>query len=77
MSDTLIVSVEVQPHQALTYLSWLDNQYQVAMAEFWFDDRYRTTPAGERGRRILADHPHMAGIVRTRRALRLQLGFQP
>lgn len=77
MQGSIPVTVEVQRHQALAYLRWLDNQYQLAMAEVWFADRYRNTPAGERGRAILLDHQHIVGIYRTRRALRLQLGFAP
>ncbi|WP_315807514.1 hypothetical protein [Pseudomonas sp. C9-3] len=77
MQGIIPVTVEVQRHQALAYLRWLDNQYQLAMAEAWYTDRYRHTPQGERARAILLDHPHIVGIYRTRRALRLQLGFKP
>ncbi|MDF3935332.1 hypothetical protein [Pseudomonas citronellolis] len=74
MSGQISISVEVDEDQAASYLAWLFSQYETAMAGFWFDDRYRYTPQGFRAKRIVADHPHMVGLVRTMRALRLQLG---
>jgi len=74
MSGQIFISVEVDNKQASSYLAWLVSQYETAMAAFWFDDRYRYTPQGFRAKRIIEDHPHMVGLVRTIRALRAQLG---
>ena len=39
-------------------------------------DRYRYTPQGMRGRRILEDQPHIAGLNRTMRVLVKELKQQ-
>lgn len=69
------VSIEVQlnPAQANAYLRWLTVQFQLLMTDCWYDDKYRYTPQGLRGPKILADHPHIAGLNRTRRELQKQL----
>ncbi|MCY1407270.1 hypothetical protein D9M68_929330 [compost metagenome] len=73
MSGQISINVDVDKDQAESYLAWLVSRYETAMAEFWYDDRYRYTPTGFRAKRIVEDHPHMVGLVRTMRALRLQL----
>lgn len=65
--------LELNEHQARHYLNWLGSQFDAIMAELWFSDRYRHVPCGARGPRVLADHPHLAGINRTRHVLRRQL----
>lgn len=67
------VTIELNEPQAQAYLRWLTAQYEQAMAEFWYCDQYRHCPEGLRGPRILADHPHIAGINRTLRELKAQL----
>lgn len=67
------VEIRLDQHQAQAYLRWLTNQYEQLMAECWYSDRYRFTPAGFRAPRILQDHPHIAGINRTARELVRQL----
>lgn len=74
MSGQIFITVDIDRTQAESYLAWLVNQYETAMAGFWYDDRYRYTPQGFRAKRIVADHPHMVGLVRSMRALRAQLG---
>ena len=69
------VSIEVQlkPAQAEAYLNWLTIQFQLLMTDCWYDDKYRYTPQGLRSPKILEDHPHIAGLNRTRRELLKQL----
>ncbi|HID7940674.1 TPA: hypothetical protein ACXIEZ_001655 [Pseudomonas aeruginosa] len=43
------------------------------MTEHWYDDRYRTVPAGLRSNRILNDYPALAGHKRTIGALQAAL----
>lgn len=75
MSD-ITVSIQLDPKQAKAYLTFLVNQYEQAMAACWFSDQYRYTPEGLRGRKVLDDHPHIAGISRTARELKKQLRDQ-
>lgn len=75
MSD-ITVSIQLDPKQANAYLTFLVSQYEQAMAACWFSDQYRYTPEGLRGRKVLADHPHIAGISRTARELKKQLSQQ-
>jgi hypothetical protein len=75
MSD-ITVSIQLDPKQAQAYLTFLVNQYEQAMAACWYSDHYRHTPEGLRGRKVLDDHPHIAGIGRTARELKKQLREQ-
>jgi hypothetical protein len=75
MSD-ITVSIQLDPKQAQAYLTFLVSQYEQAMAACWYSDQYRHTPEGMRGRKVLADHPHIAGISRTARELKKQLSQQ-
>lgn len=75
MSD-ITVSIQLDPKQAQAYLTFLVNQYEQAMAACWYSDQYRYTPEGLRGRKVLDDHPHIAGISRTARELKKQLRDQ-
>lgn len=77
MSGEISINVKVDRQQAESYLHWLVRQYELAMTEFWFDDRYRYTPQGFRAKRIIEDHPHMVGLVRSMRELRTQLRGLP
>lgn len=77
MTGEISISITVDQQQAQSYLTWLVHQYELAMTEFWFDDRYRFTPQGFRAKRIIEDHPHMLGLVRTVRELRSQLRGLP
>ncbi|HBO4595200.1 TPA: hypothetical protein L4U78_002347 [Pseudomonas aeruginosa] len=73
MSGHISITVEVDQNQAEKYLLWLVSQYEAAMAECWYDDRYRTVPEGLRSSRILDDYPALAGQKRTIGALRAAL----
>jgi len=75
MSTNLSIEIKLNAPQAEAYLNWLTSQYEQLMAACWYDDKYRYTPAGFRGPRILQDHPHIAGINRTMRELVKQ--FKP
>lgn len=75
MSD-ITVSIQLSPTQSQAYLRWLVNQYEQAMADLWYSDRYRYVAEGFRAQRVLADHPHIAGVVRSARELRKQLSQQ-
>lgn len=77
MNSEISITVTVDQQQAQSYLAWLVRQYELAMAEFWFDDRYRHTPQGFRAKRIFEDHPHIVGLVRSVRELRSQLKGLP
>ena len=72
MSD-ITIQITLNEQQAQQYLQWLDSQYTLAMSEVWYSDRYRNVPAGERGKQVMADMPHLRGICRTQKALALQL----
>ncbi len=69
MSTDVSIHIQLKPAQADAYLRWLTSQYEQLMAACWYDDRYRFTPQGERGPKILRDHPHIAGLNRTMREL--------
>ena len=56
------VTIQLDPKQAEAYLRWLVSQYEQAMADCWYSDKYRYVPEGFRGNRVLQDHPHIAGI---------------
>ncbi|HTO17714.1 MAG TPA: hypothetical protein VL129_01005 [Pseudomonas sp.] len=74
MSSTQItVSIQLSPTQAEAYLSWVVRQYELAMTEVWYSDRYRNVPEGLRGQAVLRDHPYIAGLNRTARELRRQV----
>lgn len=73
MSTNHSIEIQLNAPQAEAYLNWLTSQYEQLMAACWYDDKYRYTPAGFRGPRILEDHPHIAGINRTMRELVRQL----
>ncbi|MNF89987.1 hypothetical protein D3C84_725370 [compost metagenome] len=75
MSD-LILSIQLNHLQAQAYLRYLVTQYEQAMAECWYSDRYREVPEGLRGKRVLQDHPHIAGIGRSARELKRLLAEQ-
>ncbi len=75
MSD-ITVSIQLNPTQGQAYLRWLVNQYEQAMADLWYSDSYRYVAEGFRAQRVLADHPHIAGICRSARELRKQLAEQ-
>lgn len=75
MSD-ITVSIQLNQSQSQAYLRWLVNQYERAMADLWYSDNYRYVAEGFRAQRVLADHPHIAGICRSARELRKQLALQ-
>ena len=76
MSTNVSIQIQLQPQQADAYLRWLTIQFQLLMTDCWYDDKYRYTPQGLRGPKILEDHPHIAGLNRTRRELLKQLKAQ-
>lgn len=75
LMNDITVSIQLDPDQARAYLRWLVCQYEQAMAACWYSDQYRYVPEGFRGRRVLDDHPHIAGISRSARELRKQLAL--
>jgi hypothetical protein len=76
MSTNLSIEIQLNALQAEAYLRWLTSQYEQLMAACWYDDKYRYTPQGLRGKRILEDHPHIAGLNRTMRVLVKELKAQ-
>ncbi len=76
MSTDVSIEIKLNPTQAEAYLRWLTVQFQLQMTDCWFDDKYRYTPQGMRGRRILEDQPHIAGLNRTMRVLVKELKQQ-
>lgn len=72
--SNITIQLTLDEQQAQQYLQWLAGQYAHAMSEVWYSDRYRNVPAGERGRKVLQDLPHLRGISRTHKALEAQLG---
>lgn len=75
MSD-ITVSIQLNQTQGEAYLRWLVSQYEQAMAECWYSDKYRYVAEGFRAQRVLQDHPHIAGICRSARELRKLLSEQ-
>lgn len=72
MADVNIEIILSEP-QARAFLRYQLAQYEVLMADVWHSDKYRYVPDGLRGQRVLEDHPHIAGLNRSIRALRKQL----
>ena len=68
------LQIELDEQQAKHYLQWLNNQYDIIMAEAWYSDRYRDVPTGQRAPKVIKDVPYLAGICRTRTELTKQLG---
>lgn len=73
MNTDVSIEIKLNPTQAEAYLRWLNIQFQLLMAACWYDDKYRYTAQGMRGKRILEDHPHIAGLHRTMRELGKEL----
>ena len=73
MSGHISITVEVDQNQAEKYLLWLVSQYEAAMAECWYDDRYRYTPRGCAAS-ASSRTAHIAGICRTIHELRKRFG---
>ena len=71
--NKITLSIELTQLQGEAYLQWLVSQYEQAMADAWYADKYRYTPIGLRAKRVLEDHPHIAGINRSARELCRQL----
>jgi len=69
----ITLSIQLNPRQAEAFLRYQLTQYEVLMAEVWHADKYRYTPEGLRGRKVLEDYPHIAGLNRSIRELRKQL----
>lgn len=69
----ITVEIRLKPAQGEAYLNWLTSQYELLMAACWYDDKYRYTPQGLRGKKIFQDYPHIAGLNRTMRELVKQL----
>lgn len=69
----ITIEIQLDEREAKAYLRWLDSQYEATVDEVRRSNPYSTTPQGERGRLVLNTHPRVAGIDRSRRALRNQL----
>ncbi|WP_051424515.1 hypothetical protein [Pseudomonas sp. URMO17WK12:I4] len=69
------VSIHVNLPKAIAeaWLERLRSELRQGFDLHWYDDRYRTVPAGLRSARILDDHPALAGHKRTIGALKAAL----
>lgn len=75
MTD-ITVSIQLDRRQAQAYLTFLISQYEQAMSACWYSDRYRYVAEGQRGIRVMQDHPHIAGLARSCRELRKSLAAE-
>lgn len=74
MPEAVSIKLDMPKPVAEALLSSLRCELRRALAEHWYDDRYRTVPEPIRSRRILDDYPALAGHKRTIGALKAALG---
>ena len=74
MQNAVAIQLDLPKPWAEALLSSLRAELRRSMTEHWYDDRYRTVPAGLRSNRILDDYPALAGHKRTIGALQAALG---
>ncbi len=75
MQAAIAVQIDLPKPIAEAWLERLRNELQQGFQQHWYDDRYRTVPAGLRSARILEDHPALAGHKRTIGALKAALAM--
>ncbi|MDH4585615.1 hypothetical protein E8F20_27590 [Pseudomonas sp. BN415] len=73
MPDAVAIQLDMPKPVAEAWLASLRAELNRAITEHWYDDRYRTVPAGLRSRRILDDYPALSGHKRTIGALKAAL----
>lgn len=73
MQNAVAIQLDMPKPVAVALLASLRAELHRAMTEHWYDDRYRSVPAGLRSNRILDDYPALAGHKRTIGALKAAL----
>ena len=57
MQNAVAIQMDLPKPWAEALLNSLRAELRRSMTEHWYDDRYRTVPAGLRSNRILDDYP--------------------
>ena len=73
MQNAVEIQLQLPKPVAEALLSSLREELRQGLQLHWYDDRYRTVPAGLRSGRILSDYPALAGHKRTIGALQAAL----
>ena len=73
MPNAIAFQLEMPTPVAQAWLADLRSELRRGLTEHWYDDAYRTVPAGLRSARILHDYPALAGHKRTIGALKAAL----
>lgn len=73
MPEAVAIQLDMPKAVAEALLTSLRAELHRGMTEHWYDDRYRTVPAGLRSDRILSDYPALSGQKRTIGALKAAL----
>ncbi|MFI8482980.1 hypothetical protein ACIGCM_20685 [Pseudomonas sp. NPDC078700] len=73
MQTAVAIQIDLPKPVAEAWLADLRSALRRAMAEHWYDDRYRSVPDFQRTSRILDDYPALAGHKRTIGALKIAL----
>ena len=73
MQNAVEIQLQLPRPVAEALLTSLRAELRQGLQLHWYDDRYRTVPAGLRSGRILTDYPALAGHKRTIGALQAAL----
>lgn len=73
MQNAVEIQLQLPKPVAEALLTSLREELRQGLQLHWYDDRYRTVPAGLRSGRILSDYPALAGHKRTIGALQAAL----
>ncbi len=73
MQNAVEIQLQLPKPVAEALLTSLRAELRQGLQLHWYDDRYRTVPAGLRTARILTDYPALAGHKRTIGALQAAL----
>ena len=73
MQNAVEIQLQMPKPVAEALLTSLREELRQGLQLHWYDDRYRTVPAGLRSGRILTDYPALAGHKRTIGALQAAL----
>ncbi|MDH1341538.1 hypothetical protein [Ectopseudomonas oleovorans] len=73
MQNAVEIQLQLPKPVAEALLTSLREELRQGLQLHWYDDRYRTVPAGLRSGRILTDYPALAGHKRTIGALQAAL----
>lgn len=73
MQNAVEIQLQLPKPVAEALLTSLREELRQGLQLHWYDDRYRTVPAGLRCGRILTDYPALAGHKRTIGALQAAL----